>query len=147
MHECLHVNLITIIYPLYFPESEFKSWKFELEFCPGIQPLLRSDYPVSYCSILSIGLTCCILFLSVHRKLVHVLWSFIFSWMSLLLQGTDWNHFRPGCQEFTTQRGPQLRQNLWSPITSLHSLLWRSLHLSLSVLPLFFFSSGFAQAF
>lgn len=72
---------------------------------------------------------------------------FISFWMSFLQPETDWNHFRSGRQEFTTQRGPLLRQNLWSLITSLHSLLWRSLHLSLSVFLLFFFSSGFTQAF
>lgn len=46
----------------------------------------------------------------------------------------------------SSQRDPCLRRNLWSPITSQHSVLWNSLHLGLSVwLPLFFFGGGGAH--
>lgn len=37
---------------------------------------------------------------------------FILFWMSFLQPKIDWNHFRSGRQEFTTQRGPQLRLTL-----------------------------------
>lgn len=42
----------------------------------------------------------------------------------------------------SSQRDPCLRRNLWSPITSQHSLLWNSLHLCLSVWLPSFFSFG-----
>lgn len=75
------------------------------------------DYPVSF-GTASIGPTCSILFLGVHRKQVYALWSWSLTlspfWMSFLQLETDWNHFRSGRQEFTMQRGLQLRQNLWS---------------------------------
>lgn len=63
----------------------------------------------------------------------------ILLWMSFLSSLTDWNHLRSGCPEFTKQKGLQLQQNPWCLITSLHSLLWLSLHPSCSVFLLLFF--------
>lgn len=125
------------------PQYSLGFWMLELIWIkePKVESVSRKvsaqkfRLPLLYGSTLSVRLTCSISQCTQETGvcIMKLFKGFIPSWMSFLQPETDWNHFRSGRQEFTTQRGLQLRQNLWSPITSLHSLLWRSLHPSLSV--------------